>query len=100
MMSIQPLNLIGPWITVFRGTTFLAAGPATYLCRCQHLVHDSRKEPPMYRRFGLLLATAFAIVLPVAAQEQPVVLDVPKEIAVPRGHELLFMMEAKGVQIY
>src|SRR5262245_19052229 len=100
MMSIQPLHLIGPWITVFRGTTFLAAGPATYLCRRQHIVHDTRKERPMYRRFGLLLASVFAIVLPVASQEQPVVPDVPKEIAVPPGHKLLFKMEAKGVQIY
>ena len=53
----------------------------------------------MYRRYGLLAAT-FATLLPVASQGQPAVPDVPKEIAVPPGHKLLFKVEAKGVQIY
>jgi hypothetical protein len=54
----------------------------------------------MYLRFGLLLAGIFAILLPVASQGQPALPDVPKEIAVPPGHKLLFKVEAKGVQIY
>src|SRR6516162_6843355 len=54
----------------------------------------------MYRRCGFLLAAIFAILSPVASQGQPAVPDVPKEIAVPPGHKLLFKVEAKGVQIY
>ena len=54
----------------------------------------------MHLRFGLLLAAILAILLPVASQGQPAVPDVPKEIAVPPGHKLLFKVEAKGVQIY
>jgi hypothetical protein len=54
----------------------------------------------MHLRFGLLLAAILAILLPVASQGQPARPDVPKEIAVPPGHKLLFKVEAKGVQIY
>ena len=48
-------------------------------------------------RGGVLLAAVFAMLLPVASRAQPAV---PKEIAVPPGHKLLFKVEAKGVQIY
>ena len=37
---------------------------------------------------------------PEASLAQPTVPDVPKEIAVPPGHKLLFKVEGKGVQIY
>jgi hypothetical protein len=54
----------------------------------------------MNRRYGLLAPAIFVILLPVASQGQTTVPDVPKEIAVPPGHKLLFKVEAKGVQIY
>jgi hypothetical protein len=54
----------------------------------------------MYRSFGVLLAAIFAIFLPVPSWAQPAVPKVPKEIAVPPGHKLLFKVQAKGVQIY
>jgi hypothetical protein len=54
----------------------------------------------VHLRFGPLLATIFAILLSIASQGQPALPDVPKEIAVPPGHKLLFKVEAKGVQIY
>ena len=44
-----------------------------------------------------VLAAVFTILVPVASSAQPAV---PKEIAVPPGHKLLFKVEAKGVQIY
>ena len=46
------------------------------------------------------MAAIATILMPVAALAQPAVPDVPKEIAVPPGHKLLFKVEAKGVQIY
>ena len=48
-------------------------------------------------RNSVVLAAVFAILSPMAASGQPAV---PKEIAVPPGHKLLFKVEAKGVQIY
>jgi len=54
----------------------------------------------MCRRLALLLAAGVAILLPVASRALPAVPDVPKEIAVPPGSQLLFKVEARGVQIY
>ena len=51
-------------------------------------------------RLGVLLAAIGTILFPVASLAQPTVPDVPKEIAVPPGHKLLFKVEGKGVQIY
>lgn len=51
-------------------------------------------------RLGVLLAATGTILFPVASLAQPTVPDVPKEIAVPPGHKLLFKVEGKGVQIY
>ena len=51
-------------------------------------------------RLGVLLAAIGTILFPVASVAQPTVPDVPKEIAVPPGHKLLFKVEGKGVQIY
>ena len=51
-------------------------------------------------RPGVLLAATGTILFPVASLAQPTVPDVPKEIAVPPGHKLLFKVEGKGVQIY
>jgi hypothetical protein len=52
----------------------------------------------MYRQCGVFFAVIGAILLPITALAQPA--DVPKEIAAPPGHKLLFQFEAKGVQIY
>jgi hypothetical protein len=55
-------------------------------------------------RFAILLAALVTIHLPVATRAEPA--DpaappaVPKGIAVPAGHKLLFKLDAKGVQIY
>jgi Protein of unknown function (DUF3455) len=49
------------------------------------------------------LGTPFLVVvlLPLAASPaEPTAPDVPKEIAVPPGHKLLFKLDARGVQIY
>jgi hypothetical protein len=51
-------------------------------------------------RCGVLLASILVILSPVASLGQPAVPVVPKEIAVPPGHKLLFKVQAKGVQIY
>jgi hypothetical protein len=51
-------------------------------------------------RYGVFLTSIFAILSPVASPAQPAVPGVPKEIAVPPGHKLLFKAEARGVQIY
>jgi hypothetical protein len=48
-------------------------------------------------RNTVLLAAILGLFLPVASSAQPAV---PKEIAVPPGHKLLFKVEARGVQIY
>jgi hypothetical protein len=40
------------------------------------------------------------MIFALTASAQPTVPDVPKDIAVPSGHKLLFKVEAKGVQIY
>ena len=48
-------------------------------------------------------ATPFLIVvmlLPAVSLAEPTAPDVPNEIAVPAGHQLLFKVQAKGVQIY
>jgi hypothetical protein len=51
----------------------------------------------MCLRLGVLMAAIGTILSPAASLAQPAV---PSEIAVPRGHKLLFKLEAKGVQIY
>ena len=51
-------------------------------------------------RLGVLLAAIGTILFPVASLAKPTVPDVPKEIAVPPAHKLLFKVEGKGVQIY
>jgi len=51
-------------------------------------------------RLPLLLAAIGTILFPLASLAQPTVPDVPKEIALPPGHKLLFKVEGKGVQIY
>ncbi len=53
----------------------------------------------MSRYFGVALL-AVVLLFPSALSAQPAAPDVPKEIAVPPGHKLLFKVEAKGVQIY
>lgn len=50
-----------------------------------------------WRSGGLLAAIVVGIVATFAQPADP---EVPKEIAVPAGHKLLFKVEAKGVQIY
>jgi hypothetical protein len=40
------------------------------------------------------------VLLSSASLAQPAVPDVPNQIAVPKGHQLLFKLEAKGVQMY
>ena len=50
-------------------------------------------------RLGVLLAAIGTILFPVASLAKPTVPDVPKEIAVPPAHKLLFKVEGKGVQI-
>jgi hypothetical protein len=59
-----------------------------------------RRGDLMTRRVGVLLAGICAMIVQVASEAQQPMADVPKEIAVPRGHKLLFQLEAKGVQIY
>ena len=54
----------------------------------------------MFWRSGVLSAAVVVILLPAASRAQPVAPDVPKEIAVPPGHKLLFKLDARGVQIY
>jgi hypothetical protein len=51
----------------------------------------------MYHRLALLLA-ATVFLLPASSPAQPA--DIPKEIAVPPGHQLILKLDAKGVQIY
>jgi hypothetical protein len=48
---------------------------------------------------GILVAAVNVVLLP-AALAGPAGPDVPKEIAVPPGHKLLFKLEARGMQIY
>src|SRR4051794_35338690 len=62
--------------------------------------HHHRWRPLMFWRLGVLSAAIVVILLPVASRAQPAAPNVPKEIAVPPGHKLLFKFEAKGVQIY
>ncbi len=54
----------------------------------------------MSLRPGVLKAAFAAISSSAVAQGLAAAPDVPKEIAVPAGHEMLFQFEAKGVQIY
>jgi hypothetical protein len=54
----------------------------------------------VYRRPVALWAAGLALLLLAVPLAQPAAPDVPKEIAVPPGHKLLFMLEANGVQIY
>ena len=54
---------------------------------------------PMTWRIGVFAAIC-AIFIPEWSFGQPAAPKVPKEIAVPPGHKLLFKVEAKGVQIY
>ena len=49
---------------------------------------------------GVFLAATGAVLLPGATLVRAAAPDVPKEIAVPPGHKLLFQFEARGVQIY
>jgi len=51
-------------------------------------------------RLGIFLAAIGTIFFPVPSPAQTAVPDVPREIAVPPGHKLLFKLEAKGMQIY
>ena len=53
----------------------------------------------MSRYFGTALLVV-ALLFPSAFCGEPAGPEVPKEIAVPAGHKLLFKMDAKGVQIY
>jgi hypothetical protein len=46
------------------------------------------------------LASLVTTVMALVSRAQQAAPDVPKEIAVPAGHKLLFHVEAKGVQIY
>jgi hypothetical protein len=54
----------------------------------------------MLQRPGILSPALCAILLASASRGESVGPDVPKEIAVPAGHKLLFKVEAQGVQIY
>jgi hypothetical protein len=54
----------------------------------------------MCRRPAVFWAVAVALLSPAASQAEPAVPDAPKEIAVPPGFQLLFKVEARGVQIY
>jgi hypothetical protein len=49
----------------------------------------------MNMQLGVLLVSGLANLLSAVAAP-----EVPKDIAVPPGHQLLFRLEAKGVQIY
>jgi hypothetical protein len=49
---------------------------------------------------GVLLAAVSPTLVAAAPPAAPAAQDVPKEIAVPPGHKLLFKLEARGVQIY
>ncbi len=51
-------------------------------------------------RFGALLAAIGTILIPEVSLAELPVPDLPKQIAVPAGHQLLFQLEGKGVQIY
>jgi hypothetical protein len=51
-------------------------------------------------RLRVLLGASIVIALPLASLARPPVPDVPKEIAVPPGYQLLFKVRARGVQIY
>ena len=53
----------------------------------------------MSRYPGLALLTVVTL-LPAVSSAQPTAPEVPKEIAVPPGHKLLFKVDARGVQIY
>src|SRR5262249_8489168 len=70
---------------------FAAAG----LCTLHHGEFHMRSC-----RSLVLLAAFGATPMPLASREQQAAPEVPKEIAVPPGHKLLFQLEAKGVQIY
>jgi hypothetical protein len=54
----------------------------------------------MLWRPGVLWAVLVLNLVPTACRAQLTAPDVPKEIAVPPGHKLLFQFEARGVQIY
>jgi hypothetical protein len=54
----------------------------------------------MYWASGVLLTVIFAMFSPVVSRTQFAGPAVPRAIAVPPGHQLLFKVEAKGVQIY
>jgi len=54
----------------------------------------------MSYRVIVLGVLAVLIFGPLASRSQPVVPEVPKAIAIPAGHKLLFQLEARGVQIY
>jgi hypothetical protein len=94
------LLLSWPRFQLFRGIpVFQAASQQSRMfAACVHHLH--KKETPMPWRCGVLLTSIFAILSPVASLAQPATTAVPKDIAVPPGHDLLFKVEAKGVQIY
>jgi hypothetical protein len=52
-----------------------------------------------YRR-AIPWAVCSVTLFPPWSLAQPAALSIPKEIAVPAGYELLFKIEARGVQIY
>ncbi len=54
----------------------------------------------MKRALHFLVAAISPLLLPLTSIAQPAGPDVPKQIAVPAGCNLLFKFEAKGVQIY
>jgi Protein of unknown function (DUF3455) len=54
----------------------------------------------MVRRPVVSLAIVCSIVLAATPRVKSAEPDVPKEIAVPDGHKLLFKVEAKGMQVY
>src|SRR5271166_1417459 len=76
------------------------AGPLSLVVGRELADHAHVRRLPMPWRPGVLLAATGTILFPVASLAQPTVPDVPKEIAVPPGHKLLFKVEGKGVQIY
>src|SRR4051812_34028556 len=68
--------------------------------RRQSAHHHRVWRPIMCLRPGVLSAALVVTLFPVPSRAEPAAPDVPKEIAVPPGHKLLFKFEAKGVQIY
>jgi hypothetical protein len=51
-------------------------------------------------RRTVLAAAGVALLLSVGSPARPAAPNVPRALAVPPGHQLLFKLEARGVQIY